>query len=51
MKTNQRLFNLSIAKKISNGLIRNGHDVLEISDRDFIIRYLIIKISTIKLYL
>jgi len=35
MKTNQRLFNLSIAKKISNGLIRNGHDVIDFDYRDF----------------
>ena len=35
-KLNHRLFNISIGKKFSNGFIRNGHDVLEISDRDFI---------------
>ncbi len=33
MKTNHRLFNLSIAKKISNGLIRNGHDVIDFDYR------------------
>ena len=27
---------MSIGKKFSNGFIRNGHDVLEISDRDFV---------------
>ncbi len=31
-----RLYFISIAKKISNGLIRNGHDVINISDRDSI---------------
>ena len=31
-----RLYNISIAKKISNGLIRNGHDVVNISDRDIV---------------
>ena len=35
-KLNHRLYNISIGKKFTNGLIRNGHDVLEISDRDFI---------------
>ena len=31
-----RLYFISIAKKLSNGLIRNGHDVINISDRDAI---------------
>ena len=31
-----RLYNISIAKKISNGLIRNGHDVINVSDRDVV---------------
>ncbi len=35
-KLNHRLYNISVGKKFSNGFIRNGHDVLEISDRDFI---------------
>ena len=35
-KLNHRLYNISLGKKFSNGFIRNGHDVLEISDRDFI---------------
>ncbi len=35
-KLNHRIYNISIGKKFTNGLIRNGHDVLEISDRDFI---------------
>ena len=35
-KNNHRLFNISLGKKFTNGLIRNGHDVLEISDRDYI---------------
>ena len=34
-KLNHRLYNISIGKKFTNGFIRNGHDVLEISDRDF----------------
>jgi glycosyltransferase involved in cell wall biosynthesis len=34
-KLNHRLFNISLGKKFTNGFIRNGHDVLEISDRDF----------------
>jgi glycosyltransferase involved in cell wall biosynthesis len=35
-KTNYRLYNISLGKKFTNGFIRNDHDVLEISDRDFI---------------
>ena len=35
-KLNHRLFNISLGKKFTNGVIRNGHDVLEISDRDFL---------------
>ena len=35
-KLNHRLYNISLGKKFSNGFIRNGHDVLEISDRDYI---------------
>tara|TARA_A100001035_G_C27774982_1_gene498482 strand:+ start:298 stop:2421 length:2124 start_codon:yes stop_codon:yes gene_type:complete len=35
-KLNHRLFNISVGKKLTNGFIRNGHDVLEISDRDFL---------------
>ncbi len=35
-KSNHRLYNISLGKKFTNGFIRNGHDVLEISDRDFI---------------
>ena len=35
-KHNHRLFNISVGKKFTNGFIRNNHDVLEISDRDFI---------------
>ena len=35
-KLNHRLFNISLGKKFTNGFIRNGHDVLEISDRDFL---------------
>jgi len=35
-KLNHRLYNISVGKKFTNGFVRNGHDVLEISDRDFI---------------
>jgi len=35
-KNFHRLYNISLGKKFTNGFIRNGHDVLEISDRDFI---------------
>ena len=35
-KNNYRLFNISLGKKFTNGFIRNNHDVLEISDRDYI---------------
>ena len=35
-KLNHRLFNISLGKKFTNGFVRNGHDVLEISDRDYI---------------
>ncbi|MDA7488582.1 glycosyltransferase [Candidatus Pelagibacter ubique] len=35
-KLNHRLFNISLGKKFTNGFTRNGHDVLEISDRDFL---------------
>ena len=35
-KLNHRIYNISIGKKFTNGFIRNNHDVLEISDRDFI---------------
>ena len=33
IKNDHRLFNLSIAKKISNGFIRNGHDVINFDYR------------------
>ena len=35
-KSNHRIYNISLGKKFTNGFIRNGHDVLEISDRDYI---------------
>jgi glycosyltransferase involved in cell wall biosynthesis len=35
-KHNHRLYNISVGKKFTNGFIRNNHDVLEISDRDFL---------------
>lgn len=34
VKTDHRLFNLSIANKLSNGLIRNGHDVINFDYRN-----------------
>jgi len=34
-KNDHRLFNISIANKISKGLIRNNHDVINFSYRDF----------------
>ena len=37
-KNFHRLYNISLGKKFTNGFIRNGHDVLEISDRDFVRR-------------
>ena len=33
IRNNHRLFNISIAKKISNGFIRNGHDVIDFDYR------------------
>ena len=35
VRTNHRLFNLSISNKISNGLTRNGHDVVNFDYRDY----------------
>ena len=35
-KAFHRLYNISIGKKFTNGFIRNNHDVLEISDRDYV---------------
>ena len=35
-KLNHRIYNISLGKKFTNGFIRNGNDVLEISDRDYI---------------
>lgn len=35
-KNNQRLFNISIASKITNGLVRNNCDVINFSYRNFI---------------
>ena len=35
-KLDHRLYNISLGKKFTNGFIRNSHDVLEVSDRDFI---------------
>ncbi len=35
-KLNHRIYNLSLGKKFTNGFIRNGHDVIEIGDRDYV---------------
>ena len=40
-KNDHRLFNISIANKISKGFIRNSHDVLNFSYRDFYSKMLI----------
>ena len=34
-RTNHRLFNLSISHKLTNGFIRNGHDVINFDYRNF----------------
>ena len=44
-KTNHRLFNISIAHKISAGLIRNGHDVINFSYRDYTNKSIVNKFS------
>ena len=35
-KLNHRIYNLSLGKKFTNGFVRSGHDVIEISDRDYV---------------
>ena len=35
IKNDYRIFNLSVARKISNGLIKNGHDVINFDYRNF----------------
>ena len=35
-KLNHRIYYMSVGKKFTNGFLRNDHDVLEISDRDYI---------------
>ena len=47
-KLNHRLYNISIGKKFTNGFVRNGHDVLEISDRDFIKQNRNFSLQTVK---
>jgi hypothetical protein len=47
-KLNHRIYNLSLGKKFTNGFIRNGHDVIEISDRDYIKQQKIFNIINIK---
>jgi len=43
VRTSHRLFNLSIAKKITNGLIRNGHDVINFDYRNYKNKFLDLK--------
>ena len=47
-KLNHRIYNLSLGKKFTNGFIRNGHDVIEISDRDYIKQQKILNVINIK---
>ena len=47
-KLNHRIYNLSLGKKFTNGFIRNGHDVIEISDRDYVRQNKGLKILNIK---
>ena len=35
LKNDHRIFNISIAKKLSNGFIRNGHDVIDFDYKSF----------------
>ena len=47
-KLNHRIYNLSLGKKFTNGFIRNGHDVIEISDRDYIKQQKLMNLINIK---
>jgi len=47
-KLNHRIYNLSLGKKFTNGFIRNGHDVIEISDRDYVRQHKTLNILNIK---
>ena len=47
-KLNHRIYNLSLGKKFTNGFIRNGHDVIEISDRDYIKQQKIMNLINVK---
>ena len=47
-KLNHRIYNLSLGKKFTNGFIRNGHDVIEISDRDYVRQHKTVNILNIK---
>jgi len=40
-KNDHRLFNISIANKLTKGFIRNGHDVVDFSYRDFRNKFLL----------
>ena len=42
-KNDHRLFNISIANKLTKGLIRNNHDVVNFSYRDFNNKFLVKK--------
>ena len=46
-KNDHRLFNISIANKISKGFIRNSHDTINFSYRDFISKKLIKNLSSL----
>ena len=47
-KLNHRIYNLSLGKKFTNGFIRNGHDVIEVSDRDYIRQQKFLNVINIK---
>ena len=47
-KLNHRLYNISTGKRINNGLIKLNHNVLEISDRDFLKQNRNFTIQTVK---
>jgi len=45
-KNNQRLFNISIASKLTNGLIRNGCDVINFSYRNYLSKQIFPKLDS-----
>ena len=50
-KNDHRLFNISIANKLTKGFIRNDHDVVNFSYRDFNNKFLVKNTNTIKRFL